>query len=159
MAIVTGVNWTYSGDPGASPKDAVRFLIGDTDTTDQLLGDEEIDYLVTTAGTTNEAAAQACEAISVGGRLVDKEVDDLVIKARQRSEQYQKLASALRKRRVGSRMGVFAGGVSISDKESRRTDTDVPSPAFNRGQFDNPEVTQQGDGYSYLTSSSTRVGG
>ena len=39
MAIIGG-NWTYSGNPAASDKDAVRFLVGDTNTSDQLVSDE-----------------------------------------------------------------------------------------------------------------------
>lgn len=41
------MTWTYSGNPGASDRDEVRFLIQDTDTNDQLLSNEEIDYLLT----------------------------------------------------------------------------------------------------------------
>ena len=37
--------WEYEG-PSASTKDEVRFLIGDTDFEDQLLSDEEIQFLV-----------------------------------------------------------------------------------------------------------------
>ena len=40
--------WTYSGNPAASALDSVRFLIGDTDTTNQLLADAEITWLLTT---------------------------------------------------------------------------------------------------------------
>ena len=41
------MTWTYSGNPSSTERDAVRFLVGDTDTNDQLLSNEEIDYLVT----------------------------------------------------------------------------------------------------------------
>lgn len=40
------MTFTYSGNPGASALDEVRFLIQDTDTDDQLLSDEEINYLL-----------------------------------------------------------------------------------------------------------------
>ena len=40
------MTFTYSGDPGASALDEVRFLIQDTDTNDQLLSNEEIEYLL-----------------------------------------------------------------------------------------------------------------
>lgn len=39
----------YNGDPAASPRNEVRFLIGDTDPTNELLTDQEIDYLLTQA--------------------------------------------------------------------------------------------------------------
>lgn len=38
--------WTYSGDPASSDRDKVRFLIGDTDSTNQMLQDAEIAYLL-----------------------------------------------------------------------------------------------------------------
>lgn len=40
------MTWSYSGDPSSSTLDEVRFLIQDTDTTDQLLSNEEINYLI-----------------------------------------------------------------------------------------------------------------
>jgi hypothetical protein len=41
------MTFTYSGNPGASALDEVRFLIQDTETSDQLLSNEEINYLLT----------------------------------------------------------------------------------------------------------------
>ena len=38
------MTWNYSGDPSLSSRDAVRFLIGDTDPNDPLVTDEEIAY-------------------------------------------------------------------------------------------------------------------
>ena len=38
--------FTYSGDPSTSMRDAVRFLLNDTDSTDVLLTDAEISYLI-----------------------------------------------------------------------------------------------------------------
>ena len=37
--------WTYSGDPDSSALDSIRFLVGDTDTNDQLLANEEISWV------------------------------------------------------------------------------------------------------------------
>ena len=53
------MTWTYSGDPGASTLDEVRFLIQDTDTDDQLLSDEEINYLADAYGDPYSAAVAA----------------------------------------------------------------------------------------------------
>lgn len=38
--------WSYSGDPSTSKKDEVRFLIGDTNINQQILSDEEIEYML-----------------------------------------------------------------------------------------------------------------
>jgi len=43
------MTFTYV-DPGSNDRDKVRFLIGDTDSTDQHFSDEEISYLLTTWG-------------------------------------------------------------------------------------------------------------
>lgn len=40
------MTWTYSGDPASSDRDAVRFTVGDTDSTEELVTDEEITYLL-----------------------------------------------------------------------------------------------------------------
>jgi len=53
------MTWTYSGNPANSSSDAVRFLIGDTDTTDQLISNEEIAYLVTVHGNIRRVASES----------------------------------------------------------------------------------------------------
>lgn len=44
------MSFTYSGDPGASPLDAARFLIGDTDESAPIMQNEEIQYILDTYG-------------------------------------------------------------------------------------------------------------
>lgn len=44
------MSWSYGGDPANSPIDAVRFMIGDTDENEQILTDEEIQFLIDTYG-------------------------------------------------------------------------------------------------------------
>lgn len=57
------MTWTYSGNPGASTLDEVRFLIQDTNTNDQLLQDEELNYLITSYGDPYSAAVAAVSAL------------------------------------------------------------------------------------------------
>jgi hypothetical protein len=45
------MSWSYSGNPANSTLDKCRFLIGDTDSTEPLFQDEEIQSLITDAGT------------------------------------------------------------------------------------------------------------
>ena len=40
------MTWSYSGDPNKSPLDKCRFLLGDTDESDPIMQDEEINYLI-----------------------------------------------------------------------------------------------------------------
>lgn len=61
------MTFTYSGNPGSSNRDQVRFLIGDTDpAAEEKLSDEEIQYLIS-RHTTNiyRAAAEAADQLSV----------------------------------------------------------------------------------------------
>lgn len=137
------MTWTYGGDPSANSRDAVRFLIGDTDTTDQQISDEEIAYLLSTEGSdVNRAAARAVRSIMAKyARLVDKSVGDLRVSYSQRLAAYKELASELEDRatrRAGA--AVFAGGISQSQKDTIYEDSDRVGPYFYREQFDDQSV-------------------
>jgi len=56
--------WTYSGNPANSALDQVRFVIGDTDSANQLLSNAEIDWLISARGNASLAAPNAAEAIA-----------------------------------------------------------------------------------------------
>ena len=56
--------WTYSGNPGSSPRDEVRFILGDTVESKQSLQDGEIDYLLRDGTSTNLAAILGAEALA-----------------------------------------------------------------------------------------------
>lgn len=58
------MTWTYSGNPTSSDRDAVRFLVADTDSTDPLITDEEIAYLLTLYTEAPHAAVGAARAIA-----------------------------------------------------------------------------------------------
>lgn len=59
------MTWTYSGNPSASNRDAVRFLIGDTDSTNELLQDGEIAFLLSQANDDiYSAAASGCDVLA-----------------------------------------------------------------------------------------------
>jgi hypothetical protein len=130
------VTWTYSGDPAASSLDETRFLIGDTDTTDQQLANEEINFCLTRAGTATSAAIMACERlISKFTRLVSQSVGSVSVSYSDRAKQYRELVATLRR---GLTPTPYAGGISISDEESVEADTDRDAPLFSVGMHDNP---------------------
>ena len=142
MAIVGGTV-TYSGDPTASSLDKVRFLVGDTNTADPQLSDEEILWLISSQGNIYNAAAMACEQIVSLGRLVDKKVGDFEIRGSSRARDLMSRAKSLRIRAAASAVP-YAGGISRSDKQSYEDDTDRVTPAFHIGQFDSPGVQTPG---------------
>lgn len=130
------MTFTYSGNPGASDRDAVRFLIGDTDANDPILQDEEIDYLLADTGSVNGAALSAARSIwAKFARLVDKAVGDLRISYSQRASHYQQLIRQLEQRAAIRKAVPFAGGISKASKDSIRQDSDRVPPRFSRDQF------------------------
>ena len=132
------MTWTYGGDPGSSDRDAVRLQIGDTDTTDQQLTDEEIDYFLDQEDSVLDAALAAVRAIlALYARLVDKSVGDLRQSYSQRLAAYQALEARLKKQTVVYGAPV-AGGISQARKDTVEEDDDRVAPAFARDQFSHP---------------------
>lgn len=131
------MSWTYSGDPSTSPKDAVRFTIGDTDSTDPILTDEEINYLLTLKNSVSGAAHESCQRIVAKyARLVDQTVGAVQTKYSQLVDQYTALANSLYV--SNSAIAIpYAGGISITDSQSLQTDTSRVQPVFRKGLMDN----------------------
>lgn len=130
------MTWTYAAAPdtttAAGKRDAIRILIGDTDTTDQLLSDEAISFFIGQEPGVYHAGAQAASAIAATfARQADKAVGDLRLSASQQAIAYRELAKDL-KRRAVSTAGIWSGGISIADKQAREDDTDRAFPFFSR---------------------------
>ena len=138
--------WTYGGDPSANARDAIRFLIGDTDTNDQLLNDDEIAWVnnqLTGSDTATtalyNAAYRCCLLIaSKFSRLADQAVGDMRVSMRQKAKAYREQADSmlLLAGREGSVPTPYAGGITISDKESDWDNSDLVRAGFRKGQFD-----------------------
>ena len=64
---VKKMTWSYSGDPSASSLDEVRFLVGDTDSTEQLVQNEEIAYAINAEITIGLAAVRVLRALAASG--------------------------------------------------------------------------------------------
>lgn len=142
------MTWTYGGAPGtttsATRRDAVRLLVGDTDTTDQQVSDEEIAFALSqTSDDIYNAGALMCRTIAGKySRLVDTSIESVSSSYSQRAAQYLELAARLVKegKRFGSvGLGVpVAGGMSISEMQGVEDDTDRVPSAFRVDQFSNP---------------------
>ena len=97
------MSWSYSGNPTGSDKDQVRFLIGDTDETDQLLQDEEINFLLQAKGSAQSAAIHACSVIMATlAREVDYTIGPESVKASQRLENYKTIMQNLKSLNIGA---------------------------------------------------------
>jgi len=140
---------SYSGNPASSTKDLVRFLIGDTDSASEFLTDAEINAVVAIQPNPVWAAASCADAIAGKvSRKVDKTIGKTSIRLSQQVDAFRKLADRLRAGGAGMLPGgdgsgnpaggIFIGGVSITDNDAIRTDTDITQSSFSIGQDDMP---------------------
>lgn len=131
------MTWTYAGDPSANTRDEVRYLIGDTDSTDEQISDEEIAYHLTQNNDNSLAAAvDAAEAIAAKyARRVNREVGDMRIESEKLMSHYADLARRLQKKKSSRTAGIFIG----NDSQQR---------LFSLGMMDDTPVDTSYDGAS-----------
>ena len=140
--------WSYDPtdlDTSTSPGrlNSVRLLVGDTDTTDQQVQNEEITFALTeTANNIYAAASWVARTIaSQYSRRVNTTLDGaLSADYTDLAAQYFKLAEDLeyRGKTNGAVLGVAAGGLTISDIQAVRANTNRVEGSFRRDRFRNP---------------------
>lgn len=133
--------------PNASDKDRVRLLIGDTDSTSELLLDAEIDYFLTLGGVTS-ASIMAARAIAAKfSRRADETLGQISVRYSQRATAYLNLANELEDQQTSKTARaprLYAGGISIADKKTQREDSDRDAPWFARDQH---SISEGSDGF------------
>jgi len=135
------MTWSYSGNPGASALDEIRFLIQDTDTNDQLLSNEEINYLFTAYGEAYSAAVGCVVAlIASASRSAEesKKVGDLslTVKLGARLQQWESLMKHLQSERFRR----FPASPAVNPNAILPTDQGIvegEGTDFYVGQMDN----------------------
>lgn len=135
------ITWSYSGNPADSELDSVRFLVGDTDEKDQLINDEEIEFLLSLETNLYKASAKVAESIAGKfSRFADQSIGDYSISYSDLSDKYFALAESLRstaKRDIAIKSALaYAGGISKADKLNQKLDSDRVRPAFARNLMD-----------------------
>lgn len=136
------MTWTY--DPSISTDtDEVRLLIGDTDTTDQLLQNEEIGFFLTQASdVVLDAAARSARAIAGQfARRVDSSVESVRSAASQKKKHYTEMAAMYEGQLAtkGAGLGIpIVGGISKDTMRDVREDTDRVEPKFEMDKYANP---------------------
>ena len=149
------MTWTYAGDPALDALSAIRFVMGDTDTNDQLINDEEINWTnVQVSGTSTstdsiyEVAMRCCLAVAAKfARLADQSIGDFKVSLSQKAVAMRAQADAIKNELVVREGGVptpYAGGISISDKDIDELDSDRVDPSFAMGQFRNIRAGNMG---------------
>ena len=131
-------SWSYSGNPSASTRDAVRYHLGDTDPDDPLMSDGELDYLITDWSLISTSprliAADAAENLANRyAREVTVSADAVTAQLQELVGNYRALAVSLRAQDANRNLGGPDLGV---DADS------VPDPSvrplnFSIGMHDN----------------------
>jgi hypothetical protein len=123
------MSWTYSGDPSKSNKDAVRFLVGDTDQLDQLSTDEEIDWALLLKTNIYNAASLIASGIATNlARLkISVKIGPISEEYGDRAKFYAARAKELNDM-ASSNMAILVYGGGIIDVSS--------NPAFTVGMHD-----------------------
>ena len=134
------MTWTYSvSDLGTSQKDDVRMLIGDTDVTSPQLQDEEIGYALVQRPSLFGAAALCCRSLAAKYAIsVTTAAGDTKLQNSDISKAYARLAASFDAQAAQSGAGLpYAGGISVTDKQSVAEDSDRVEPQFTIGLDDN----------------------
>ncbi len=133
----------YGGDPANNTSDAVRALLGDTSTSTALLSDSEVAWLVAQHPNVYYAAAVGADMLFANNAsaVVSKKVGDLTLTKGSGlggsvASNYKELGEELRS--TAARMGVkpYAGGISVSDKDTQEGDSDWDRSEIRLGMHD-----------------------
>jgi hypothetical protein len=142
------MSWSY--DPtdlntttASGRLNTVRFLVGDTDTNDQKVQNEEIEFsLAQTKDDVNAAASYVARSVaSKYASKVTLELDgQLMAHYSDLYDHYLSLADKLdyQAKKLGAQIGILAGGISKTRVGAVRSNTDRVEPAFRRDRFVNP---------------------
>ena len=140
------MSWTYDatelGTSTASERlNSVRLFVGDTDTTDQQVQNEEITFALSqTSDNVYSAASFTARLIaSKYSRLVTTELDgQLMAEYSDLAKQYSKLSKDLDElaSEYGSpKLGVSAGGLTTTQIDAARSLTTRVNPVFRMDRF------------------------
>lgn len=146
--------WTYDETDldkttASGRLNVVRLLIGDTDTNDQLVKNEEITFALSESNNNVYFAGSWAASViaSLFARKVDTKLDGaLSANYSDLAKQYKALSADLREQGQKYSMtsaSVRAGGISTAAIDAAQALTDRPSAAFSKGQFDNPPNDSQ----------------
>lgn len=148
------MSWSYSATDlntttASGRLNSVRLLVGDTDTSDQLVQNEEITFALAQVGNNiYYAGSWVCRVIAAKfSRMVNTTLDGaLSADYSDRAKQFQQLATQIEaqgKKTSGKSLGVSGGGISSLGMSVVNQDPDRVKPAFGINQFDNTEAADQ----------------
>jgi hypothetical protein len=131
--------WSYDNTL-PSNKDKARFILGDTDTQNQLIYDEEINAALALKGQLRTACIMLCESLAARFiKFTQTRGGETTADRTAVSDKYEKLAKRLRK--VGQKG--FAV-LTQSQKDVYESDSDLLQTSVKRGSMDNPVTDGNG---------------
>ena len=145
------MTWTYDNTVLAtSDKDAVRLIIGDTDSTDELLQNEEINYYITKHGSVTRAASESARAVAARyARLMSRSIGGLQADFSAKYRQYLELADNLDRNEQVSPVSPYLAGFLKSQHTTQDENTDR-IPIFGRvGVTDTPRYSADNEYVPY----------
>lgn len=146
------MGWSYDATDldtttSSGQLNTVRFLVGDTESLDQQVQNEEVTFALSENGSNVYlSAAWVARAIaSKYARRVTTQLDGaLQANYSDLSKQYMQLADQLeyQGKTSGAAVGILAGGITKSGIEAVRTNTNRIEGSFRRDRFRNPPSYQ-----------------
>lgn len=127
------MSFSYSGDPSSSELDEARFLLGDTDSTDPIMQDEEIQYIIDTY----KAGTNACK-YQLFNRAATLFARDIKRSLGPQSEDPTGRLNFFKEQADYFKNLVVVGGVSPTNYAYPKT--------FRKGMFSNPPWPTTGGG-------------
>ena len=147
--------WTYDvsdlgTDTASGRLNSVRLLVGDTETLDQQLQNEEIVFALAqnTDNVYLTASWLAKVLASKFSRLVDTQLDGaLQAKYSDLAKRYTELSDTLeyQGKKIGGGLGAVAGGMTITGINAVRANENRVMPSFRMDRFRNPPGYQTPD--------------
>ncbi len=129
---------SYTGAPGNDDRDAVRFLVGDTNPADEDATDAEIEWALEQEGSVMQAAISVATALTARFSNVDTyRIGNVQVQEGFKAEKYANLTDRLRMKLAIDGVTVVAGGIAVEDKADVVADPDRVAPHFTVGLFEN----------------------
>ena len=136
------MSFNYDPERSGFPDDIerVRLKIGDTDSSDYLIEDEEIQVAIDRNPSITAAASAAAYRVAAKlARRFNHQKSEVSKDEAQLYRHYRQVAKDLEDELdAGNAPIPVSTGISVDDKDAARDDTDRVKPRFYRGAFDNP---------------------
>jgi hypothetical protein len=155
------VTWTYT-NPGASTLDAVRYYLQDTDVSDPLVSDEEINFLIDqwyARGNNSAVYVAAIAADNLAGKFareVSVSADGVSVGVQELQDKFMHLAESLRAQY--SREQLAGGPETFGNNFGEEFEPDIKPLTFGKGMHDNLDAGRQDYGGSRIPDTSPEYG-